>query len=455
MSLQDTRSELDKVLGLFDLAGTVRDGLAASGVQSGEDMVQARRPKSTDNLFGLDLSGMPQSPMAAAAEKYGKGGLFFRNLLSRGGKGIWASALLPDVYGEGAQDRYKAEMALWTKGLENQLDLDAHEKELAIMDPQVEAYARLFDKSDPLKAAAIRASNEVSAVDPNGYTLAPGGSRFNAANELVASGGDPVSAPGSVERRADAFAEGYGVQKGTKAYADIVAAMSEPTHTEKMPDGTERTYNTIDAVRQNILNGSYAGMGGPQAANGGAGGGGSAPGITADDVETANLRKQAMQWDNERQEEFKEKSEFYSRLQEQMDKMGVYDPETGTFTATDAVRDIYGSVDSKFPDWARGDDERMAQALVDQIVEILAVDERGKLKGQGQITEGETKMLRDSLTVLTNMGIGDKDMEDEIARLYRNVLGLSDDAANFRSRNPYRKQLEARADGMPAGFEAD
>jgi len=69
MSLQDTRSELDKVLGLFDLAGTVRDGLAASGVQSGEDMVQARRPKSTDNLLGLDLSGMPQSPMAAAKEK--------------------------------------------------------------------------------------------------------------------------------------------------------------------------------------------------------------------------------------------------------------------------------------------------------------------------------------------------------------------------------------------------
>ena len=122
MSLQDTRSELDKVLGLFDLAGTVRDGLAASGVQSGEDMVQARRPKSTDNLFGLDFSGMPQSPMAAAREKYGKGGLFFRNLLSRGGKGIWASALLPEVYGEGAQDRYKTEMELYKAGLTSQLE---------------------------------------------------------------------------------------------------------------------------------------------------------------------------------------------------------------------------------------------------------------------------------------------------------------------------------------------
>ena len=120
MSLQDTRSELDKVLGLFDLAGTVRDGLAASGVQSGEDMVQARRPKSTDNLLGLDLSGMPQSPMEAAREKYGKGELFFRNLLSRGGKGIWASALLPDVYGEGAQDKYKTEMELYKAGLTNQ-----------------------------------------------------------------------------------------------------------------------------------------------------------------------------------------------------------------------------------------------------------------------------------------------------------------------------------------------
>jgi len=121
MSLQDTRSELDKVLGLFDLAGTVRDGLAASGVQSGEDMVQARRPKSTDNLLGLDLSGMPQSPMAAAREKYGKGGLFFRDLLSAGGRSIFASMLLPEVYGEGARDRYKAEMALYKDRLKNQM----------------------------------------------------------------------------------------------------------------------------------------------------------------------------------------------------------------------------------------------------------------------------------------------------------------------------------------------
>ena len=121
MSLQDTRSELDKVLGLFDLAGTVRDGLAASGVQSGEDMVQARRPKSTDNLLGLDLSGMPQSPMAAAREKYGKGGLFFRDLLSAGGRSIFASMLLPEVYGEGAQDRYKTEMALYKDRLKNQM----------------------------------------------------------------------------------------------------------------------------------------------------------------------------------------------------------------------------------------------------------------------------------------------------------------------------------------------
>jgi hypothetical protein len=122
MSFQDTRSEMDKVLGLFDIAGNVRDGLAASGVQSGEGMVQARRPKSTDNLLGLDLSGMPQSPMAAAREKYGKGELFFRDLLSAGGSSIFASMLLPDVYGEGAQDKYKTDMELYKAGLTSQLE---------------------------------------------------------------------------------------------------------------------------------------------------------------------------------------------------------------------------------------------------------------------------------------------------------------------------------------------
>ena len=114
------------------------------------------------------------------------------------------------------------------------------------------------------------------------------------------------------------------------------------------------------------------------------------------------------------------------------------------------MRDIYGSIDSKFPTWMRGDDERMAQALVDQITEILAVDERGKLKGQGQITEGETQMLRDSLTVLTNMGIGDDDMQEEIARLYSNVLQQQENAANFRERNPFRRQIRDLINGGPS-----
>ena len=426
-----------------DEAEAMKRKIMEAGVTD-EDFAAAENSKASGGLFSPALQA-PKSPGERARENYGGLELFGRQLGARFLGGIFKDQALPE-YSDANKAKYKSDLALYTKA-----------REMDLVDPQDEAVATAIANGvtgTELMALQARAAG-VDPLSLDQATLSPGQIRFDAFGNQIASGGDPVSTPGSIERRATAFAEGYGIQPGTRAYADIVAAMSEPTHTETLPDGTQRTYNTIDAVRANILGGAYAGMGGPSAEAGGTAATASVPGISPEDIRLANLREQADKWDNERQGEFKEKNEFYTRLQGQMDKMGTYDSEKGTFTANDAVRDIYGSVDSKFPDWARGDDERMAQALVDQVVEILAVDERGKLKGQGQITEGETKMLRDSLTVLTNMGIGDKDMEAEIARLYKNVLGLSSDAANFRSRNPYRKQIEARADGMPAGFEVD
>ena len=407
--------------------------------------VKDKEPQKEQESLLVTAPEAPVSPNQQLRDKYGTGGAILRMLGTGLSGGLLGDVLMPEG-GRDNREKYKSDLALYNKY-----------REMALVDPQDQAYAdALRNGTTGTELMALQA--EAAGLDKlnmDQKTLAPGQILYDGLGNELARGGPAVSSPGSIERRADAFAAGYGIKRGTKAYADIVAAMSEPTHTEKLPDGTERTYNTIDAVRQKIESGLYSQAGGAAPAQGGAQSPNQVPGISAEDIEIANLQKQAMEWDNERQGEFKEKNEFYTRLTEQMDKLGTYDPETGKFVAKDAVRDIYGSIDSKFPDWARGDDERMAQALIDQVVEILAVDERGKLKGQGQITEGETKMLRDSLTVLTNKGIGDADMEAEIARLYKNVLGLSESATNFRSQNPYRKQLEARADGMPAGFKED
>ena len=389
----------------------------------------------------------PLSPMEQANEKYGKGETSLRRLGNLLTGGLFDSAIIPEL-STSNRAKYKTD-----------LDVFAEQRKMNLVDMQDEAYAQiLLDPNATIEekmAAAVRAGG-VDKLNPNSKTLSPNQVMVGPTGDRIADGNAPIVQPGDIERRANAFAEGYGIKPGTQAYSDIIAAFSEPTHTKTGPDGTQTVYNTIDLVKENIANGVYEGIG-PNAAGAAQAGAGtsSSQNITPEDLEVANLRTQAMEWDNEKQAESEEKGQFYSRLTEQMDKMGAYNPETGEFVATDELLDIYGSLDSKWPEWARGDKERHAQALVDQITEILAVDERGKLKGQGQITEGETQMLRESLTILTNMGIGDEDVQKELARLYRTVLEQQENSRNFRSRNPYRQQLEARVDGLPPGFEVD
>lgn len=428
--MTDPRTNAQALAGLFDTDMLMSD-----------EFSRKKRKAVVDPDATTGLLQMPKTPMQQLVEEDGAlktTGKMMLNVLTGG---LLSPLIHPELMGK--KDQYESDMKLYQKA-----------REMAMVDPQDQALADaiLEGKTGPELMALQAVAGGVDKLNMDQATLSPGQIRYDSLGNVVATGGAPVVQPGDIERRASAFAQGYGIEPGTRAYSDVVAAFSEPTHTKELPDGTTQVYNTIDLVKENIANGVYEGIG-PRASAGV--NTTSSQGVSPRDVEIANLRKQAMEWDNEKQGEAEEKGIFYSRLTEQMNKMGKYDPRTGQFIANDAVRDIYGSIDSKYPTWARGDDERMAQALVDQIVEILAVDERGKLKGQGQITEGETKMLRDSLTILTNMGIGDEDMQTEIARLYRNVLEQQDKSANYRSRNPYRKQLEAMADGLPDGFEVD
>jgi hypothetical protein len=55
---------------------------------------------------------------------------------------------------------------------------------------------------------------------------------------------------------------------------------------------------------------------------------------------------------------------------------------------------------------------------VEKIGSILAVDARGKLKGQGQISDKETAMLEKSLSILSSRGISPERAREEIARIY-------------------------------------
>ncbi len=236
MSLQDTRGELDKVLGLFDLAGTVRDGLAASGVQSGEDMVQARRPKSTDNLLGLDMSGMPPSLMAAAEEKHGKAGLFFRNLLSKGGESILAPLLLPGVYGDEAKAEQKAKMALWSKGLETQISQQERDR---LVGAQGEFHMAFTDGNFGNDQQAYMTAIAMG-VDPEALE--------------VAYGDDPMFERANAQQDTD-------IMRTTKAYVDSVNAKNKDKPGFK-PMTFDEGYDVVknyDAGRRGAQAGAVAG----------------------------------------------------------------------------------------------------------------------------------------------------------------------------------------------------
>lgn len=96
------------------------------------------------------------------------------------------------------------------------------------------------------------------------------------------------------------------------------------------------------------------------------------------------------------------------------DGMPVFTPSA---EYAEDFEDVYGTLDQFKPvPFSTG--EAFINASIEQLQGILAVDARGKLKGQGQISDSETRMLEKSLTILQTKGISPKKAREEIARIY-------------------------------------
>lgn len=97
------------------------------------------------------------------------------------------------------------------------------------------------------------------------------------------------------------------------------------------------------------------------------------------------------------------------------------DPETGEVAFTPdnlgEFEDVYGNLD-RFKPFGFSEEETFIRDTVEKIGSILAVDARGKLKGQGQISDKETAMLEKSLSILSSRGISPQRAREEIARIY-------------------------------------
>lgn len=86
---------------------------------------------------------------------------------------------------------------------------------------------------------------------------------------------------------------------------------------------------------------------------------------------------------------------------------------------------IYGSVQGVMPTLRQ--ESVNAEAIRDNLSNILTLAARGQLKGQGQITEGETKMLKDAQTILSNSRIDEPTALAEAGRVLTYLAGKGAD----------------------------
>ena len=82
-----------------------------------------------------------------------------------------------------------------------------------------------------------------------------------------------------------------------------------------------------------------------------------------------------------------------------------------------AYKSIYGRGEKFYPEIFRSQDSMDALALRDQIVGLVSLESREKLKGQGTITDSEAASLERSATILANPSISDKLAKAEIERV--------------------------------------
>lgn len=118
-----------------------------------------------------------------------------------------------------------------------------------------------------------------------------------------------------------------------------------------------------------------------------------------------------------------------------LEQLGEYD-ENGNFVVGDATLDLYGVLDQAYPDKLRFGKEANANAMINQVLAKLKLSEREKLKGQGQISDSEQRILAESVSTLLSRGVDDAEVQREITRLLEFFMAKRDYAKSLMSPDP-------------------
>jgi hypothetical protein len=435
MAIDDFRTQAAAVRGLLgDLGVTDEDYINAkkARVKAAQDSVEA-------DLAGSLLEA-PKHYTTKIKDEKGTFGLlkdaFFGEM-----KGPLAAMFAPE-YVE-AKQNYATDLKAYAAA-------EAERQKLGVMDPQVEAYARILDEIDPVKAAYVRASNSVKEFDGNDYTLSEGQKRMSGFDDSLLAEGNEKDLRTAAMRERDDIGDKMGITD-PRALGSLLGVLTEPTITTQLSDGTTLHSNAITPWLEQWAAGKVNGQNGATTVPGGdptvAGGGSSTPGLSSSGVTPeaaaeATTRAEVNKATAEEIAAAPGSIRSADKILANLNRIGgrqLVPDENGNesyrFVAGEGVEDLYGSVDAFMPDALRlrsAENNKLAE--IEMLLGSLSIEERDKLKGSGTITDSEQAKLDSSISALSRGskgegflsnvfgGFGQGKISDEMVNEHLNII---------------------------------
>ena len=140
---------------------------------------------------------------------------------------------------------------------------------------------------------------------------------------------------------------------------------------------------------------------------------------------------------------------------QQQDATEVQNVARSLLDNIDNVRRVFGAVQGRAPSLRQETVD--AEADVDRLVSLLSLDNRQKMKGSGQISDFESRLLGQAATVLSNKLISDERAEQELQKIAGVFSGQVTEAPqaalDFLAQNPSAaQQFEEKYGYLPEGF---
>lgn len=372
------QEQLEELQKLTNQAGVTREMVANAGVSDG--LLPVQKPKHWTEK-ARDRDGNMK---------------FFGKMLLGGFTGL-TPLLFPEAIG--AKARYASELDIYEDELK-------HAREQALRQQYVDV---LMDPNSTHRdriAAGVMGGG-LSEVDPNAKVISPGSQMVGAGTgELIHSNpAAPPTLPASIqefERWVQLNPNATDAQK-KEAYDNIVVAPK-----------------TLNGTLTNAMTGApVGGNRDPYLEN------------TTEQAEAEEAGKFNAQQVSGAPALYTLSNDVVSILEQ----LGEYD-ENGNFVVGDAALDLYGVLDQAYPDKLRFGKEANANALINQVLAKLKLSEREKLKGQGQISDSEQRILAESVSTLLSRGIDDAEVQREITRLLEFFMAKRDYANSLMSPDP-------------------